>query len=215
MSVIFSRAPLRISLGGGGTDLPSYYREPRRFPDPGAIDKYVYMLTHTVFQRRYRLKDAEFEEVDDRPRSGTRSCARRSCATGAASRWRSPRGRCARRDRDRLLGRVHRLPAEGVGARAPHDATAAAAGRGGLRDRDRHPREPSASRTSTSPHTAASAPTRSPGRGVDVDPLALGGDTLNRMSTTCSSTPARRAARRAAGRPEPAHARAGRRHART
>ena len=31
----------------------------------GAIDKYVYMLTHTVFQRRYRLKYAEFEEVDD------------------------------------------------------------------------------------------------------------------------------------------------------
>ncbi len=27
MSVIFSRAPLRISLGGGGTDLPSYYSE--------------------------------------------------------------------------------------------------------------------------------------------------------------------------------------------
>ena len=31
----------------------------------GAIDKYVYMLTHTVFQRRYRLKYSEFEEVDD------------------------------------------------------------------------------------------------------------------------------------------------------
>ena len=36
------------------------------------------MLTHTVFQRRYRLKYSEFEEVDDPRRSATRSCARRS-----------------------------------------------------------------------------------------------------------------------------------------
>ncbi|HEX3518576.1 MAG TPA: galactokinase [Solirubrobacteraceae bacterium] len=64
MSVIFSRAPLRISLGGGGTDLPSYYREHGGFLVSGAIDKYVYMLMHTVFQRRYRLKYSELEEVD-------------------------------------------------------------------------------------------------------------------------------------------------------
>jgi D-glycero-alpha-D-manno-heptose-7-phosphate kinase len=65
MSVIFTRAPLRISLGGGGTDLPSYYRGHGGFLVAGAIDKYVYMLTHTVFQRRFRLKYSEFEEVDD------------------------------------------------------------------------------------------------------------------------------------------------------
>jgi D-glycero-alpha-D-manno-heptose-7-phosphate kinase len=65
MSVIFSRAPLRISLGGGGTDLPSYYREHGGFLVSGAIDKYVYMLTHTIFQRRYRMKYAQTEEVDD------------------------------------------------------------------------------------------------------------------------------------------------------
>ncbi len=65
MSVIFSRAPLRISLGGGGTDLPSYYREHGGFLVSGAIDKYVYMLTHTVFQQRYRMKYSEMEEVDD------------------------------------------------------------------------------------------------------------------------------------------------------
>jgi D-glycero-alpha-D-manno-heptose-7-phosphate kinase len=65
MSVIFSRAPLRISLGGGGTDLPSYYRRHGGFLVSGAIDKYVYMLTHTEFQRRYRMKYAETEEVDD------------------------------------------------------------------------------------------------------------------------------------------------------
>jgi D-glycero-alpha-D-manno-heptose-7-phosphate kinase len=65
MSVVFSRAPLRISLGGGGTDLPSYYRAHGGFLVSGAIDKYVYMLTHTVFQRRYRMKYSEMEEVDE------------------------------------------------------------------------------------------------------------------------------------------------------
>lgn len=65
MSVVYSRAPLRISLGGGGTDLPSYYREHGGFLIAGAIDKYVYMFVHTVFQRRYRMKYSEIEEVDD------------------------------------------------------------------------------------------------------------------------------------------------------
>src|SRR5271154_502129 len=64
MSVIFSRAPLRISLGGGGTDLPSYYSEHGGFLVSGAIDKYAYMLTHTTFQRRYRMKYSELEEVE-------------------------------------------------------------------------------------------------------------------------------------------------------
>lgn len=65
MSVIFSRAPLRISLGGGGTDLPSYYNEHGGFLVAGAIDKYVYILMHTVFQRRYKMKYSETEDVDD------------------------------------------------------------------------------------------------------------------------------------------------------
>jgi D-glycero-alpha-D-manno-heptose-7-phosphate kinase len=65
VSVIFSRAPLRISLGGGGTDLPSYYREHGGFLVAGAIDKYIYMLVHTVFQRRYKMKYSETEDVND------------------------------------------------------------------------------------------------------------------------------------------------------
>jgi D-glycero-alpha-D-manno-heptose-7-phosphate kinase len=65
VSVISTRAPLRLSLGGGGTDLPSYYREHGGFLVAGAIDKYVYMLLHTVFQRRYRMKYSEMEEVDN------------------------------------------------------------------------------------------------------------------------------------------------------
>jgi D-glycero-alpha-D-manno-heptose-7-phosphate kinase len=65
LSVIFTRAPLRLSLGGGGTDLPSYYRRHEGFLVAAALDKYLYMLTHTVFQQRYRLKYSQFEEVDD------------------------------------------------------------------------------------------------------------------------------------------------------
>lgn len=65
MSVIFSRAPLRVSLGGGGTDLPSYYQQHGGFLVSGAIDKYAYMLTHTTFQRRYRMKYSELEEVEE------------------------------------------------------------------------------------------------------------------------------------------------------
>jgi D-glycero-alpha-D-manno-heptose-7-phosphate kinase len=65
VSVVFSRAPLRISLGGGGTDLPSYYREHGGFVVAGAIDKYVYMLTHTAFQRRFKMKYSETEDVEE------------------------------------------------------------------------------------------------------------------------------------------------------
>jgi D-glycero-alpha-D-manno-heptose-7-phosphate kinase len=64
MSVIFSRAPLRISLGGGGTDLPSYYGQEGGFLVAGAIDKYVYMLIHNIFQRRYKMKYSETEDVE-------------------------------------------------------------------------------------------------------------------------------------------------------
>jgi D-glycero-alpha-D-manno-heptose-7-phosphate kinase len=64
MSIIVTRAPLRISLGGGGTDLPSYSSDHEGFLVAGAIDKYVYLMTHTVFQRRYRMKYNKFEEVE-------------------------------------------------------------------------------------------------------------------------------------------------------
>lgn len=64
MSVIFTRAPLRISLGGGGTDLPSYYKRFGGYVVSAAIDKYVYMLTHTTFQQTYKMKYSEFEEVN-------------------------------------------------------------------------------------------------------------------------------------------------------
>ena len=49
MSIILARAPLRISLGGGGTDLPSYYEQHTGFLIAAAIDKYVYITLHETF----------------------------------------------------------------------------------------------------------------------------------------------------------------------
>jgi D-glycero-alpha-D-manno-heptose-7-phosphate kinase len=59
-----TRSPLRISLGGGGTDLPSYYQEHSGFLVAAAIDKYVYILLHRRFVPRILLKYAQMEEVE-------------------------------------------------------------------------------------------------------------------------------------------------------
>src|ERR671925_543976 len=65
MGAIVARAPLRVALGGGGTDLPSYYREHGGFVVSTAIDRYVHIVATDGFQDRYRLKHLEWEEVDD------------------------------------------------------------------------------------------------------------------------------------------------------
>jgi D-glycero-alpha-D-manno-heptose-7-phosphate kinase len=65
VSAIVTRAPLRVALGGGGTDLPSYYREHGGgFVVSTAIDRYVHIVLSRSFQRRFRLKHLEWEEVD-------------------------------------------------------------------------------------------------------------------------------------------------------
>jgi D-glycero-alpha-D-manno-heptose-7-phosphate kinase len=61
--MIITRSPLRISLGGGGTDLPSYYREHGGFLVAAAIDKYVYIAVHATFSPRILLKYSKLEEV--------------------------------------------------------------------------------------------------------------------------------------------------------
>lgn len=62
--MIMTRSPLRISLGGGGTDLPSYYEEHSGFLVAAAIDKYVYILLHRRFVSRVLLKYSQMEEVE-------------------------------------------------------------------------------------------------------------------------------------------------------
>lgn len=63
--MIAVRAPLRVSLGGGGTDLPSFFCEEEGFVVSAAIDKHIWLLVSTGFQQRYRLKHLEWEEVQD------------------------------------------------------------------------------------------------------------------------------------------------------
>ena len=53
-----------MALGGGGTDLPAYYREHGGFVVSTAIDRYVQVALSTSFQQRFRLKHLEWEEVD-------------------------------------------------------------------------------------------------------------------------------------------------------
>jgi len=65
--MILARAPLRISLGGGGTDLPSYYNKHGGFILSGAIDKYVYIhVNRPAADELIRLKYSRYEQVSSR-----------------------------------------------------------------------------------------------------------------------------------------------------
>ncbi len=63
--MIIARSPLRITLGGGGTDLPSYYEEREGFLISAAIDKYVYITLHETFEKGYFLKYSKFEKCNE------------------------------------------------------------------------------------------------------------------------------------------------------
>ena len=61
--MIITRSPLRISLGGGGTDLPSYYKKHSGFLIAAAIDKYVYITLHQTFVPDLIVKYSKLERV--------------------------------------------------------------------------------------------------------------------------------------------------------
>ena len=63
--MIIARSPLRITLGGGGTDLPSYYEKFGGFLIAAAIDKYVYLTLHETFVPDLIVKYSELERVPD------------------------------------------------------------------------------------------------------------------------------------------------------
>lgn len=61
--MIITRSPLRISLGGGGTDLPSYYRKHGGFLIAAAINKYVYITIHQIFYPGLIIKYSKMERT--------------------------------------------------------------------------------------------------------------------------------------------------------
>ncbi len=64
--MIITRTPLRISIGGGGTDLPSYYEEFGGFVISAAIGKYIYITANKTFRPGYFLKYSKTEHVEAR-----------------------------------------------------------------------------------------------------------------------------------------------------
>jgi len=61
--MIIARSPLRVTLGGGGTDLPSYYEKFGGFLIAAAIDKYIYITLHDTFVPDLIVKYSELERV--------------------------------------------------------------------------------------------------------------------------------------------------------
>ncbi len=174
--MIITRSPLRITLGGGGTDLPSYYREHGGFLIAAAIDKYVYVTVMRPFAPGSILKYSKLEHVDrvdevqhpiirealrmlelrhaaDRDHDARRHPGRhRASARPAAS-----RRRCSRRS-TRIAG--------DCSTRASSPSSPATSRSTGSASR-------SASRTSTSPRSAASpASPSTPDDTVEAEPLA-------------------------------------------
>jgi D-glycero-alpha-D-manno-heptose-7-phosphate kinase len=62
--MIIARSPLRITLGGGGTDLASYYGSREGFLVAAAIDKYVYVSVMRPFSPGIYLKYSSLEHVE-------------------------------------------------------------------------------------------------------------------------------------------------------
>lgn len=61
--MIITRSPFRITLGGGGSDLPVYYRQHGGFVIAAAIDKYVYITVHESFRTDLLVKYLKLERV--------------------------------------------------------------------------------------------------------------------------------------------------------
>jgi D-glycero-alpha-D-manno-heptose-7-phosphate kinase len=63
--MIISRTPLRITLGGGGTDLPSYYERFGGSLISAAINKYIFVSANRTFSPGYTLKYSQTEHVSE------------------------------------------------------------------------------------------------------------------------------------------------------
>jgi len=61
--MIIGRSPLRITLGGGGTDLPSYYKNFGGFLISAAIDQYVYTTINHTQSNELLIRYSQIEKV--------------------------------------------------------------------------------------------------------------------------------------------------------
>ncbi len=61
--MILARSPLRIPFGGGGTDLPSYYKKKNGYIISAAIDKYIYISLGESFNKKFILNYSKLEKV--------------------------------------------------------------------------------------------------------------------------------------------------------
>ncbi len=59
--MLITRTPLRVSIGGGGTDLPSFYRERGGFVISAAIDKYLFIALNHTYYEGYLVKYSQYE----------------------------------------------------------------------------------------------------------------------------------------------------------
>ena len=62
--MLITRTPLRISIGGGGTDLPSFYRRREGFVISAAIDKYMFVALNRSYYEGYLVKYSEYERCE-------------------------------------------------------------------------------------------------------------------------------------------------------
>ena len=62
--MIVTRTPFRIPLGGGGTDLPSYYSRYGGFIVSAAINRYVYIMLNRRFEDSIRVSYSQTEIAD-------------------------------------------------------------------------------------------------------------------------------------------------------
>ena len=174
--MLITRTPLRITLGGGGTDLPSYYEQFGGMVVSAAISKHIYISVNRTFTDDYFLKYSALERVE-KPPEIEHPIIREVLTT--------PRHRAGRRDRQHrrhpvghrpgLVGLVHRgllnavtpfqrdhVSAADLAARPARSRSAGCTARSASRTST--PRPSAASPASTSTPTAASPPSGSPCR---------------------------------------------------
>jgi D-glycero-alpha-D-manno-heptose-7-phosphate kinase len=66
--VIVTKTPLRLTLGGGGTDLPSFYSKFGGLVVTSSIDKFVYLIVKKMFEDKIRVSYSKTEIVADHKR---------------------------------------------------------------------------------------------------------------------------------------------------